>query len=353
MKFLLVLFFTIASVTCSLYAAPMPTDSNLSMITSIAHSDKQWVAVGGENSLNNTALILNSPDGQQWNVQLRDVAKPLQAVAWGNNTFVAVGQGSTILYSYDGVNWRPASISGNFNDNLSDVIWSSAANQFIAVGGSDIYVSNNGLSWQVSSNPDPLSNTLQSLATDGHIIVALGENGTVLTSTDAINWNLEAKLPTAAYDVFSKIAWNGKEFLVAASSGMLGMQPIVLTSTDGKTWKNNLSQNLPSSAIYGMSTFNSKFILGSDSGAISNSTLGQNWAYAKLPPPPNPGLRVSYRYLRDIDCNTQLCIAGGVYVISDPSGGSSSNQGVLLSSKDGQTWTLDTKILLTKNKSKL
>ena len=68
----------------------------------------------------------------------------LNGVAYGNSTFVAVGQSGTILTSTDGATWTSRT-SGTSN-YLYDVAFGNST--FVAVGASGtILTSTNGTSW--------------------------------------------------------------------------------------------------------------------------------------------------------------------------------------------------------------
>jgi hypothetical protein len=120
--------------------------------------------------------------GTTWTLRIPQ-GNSLYAVTYGNNTFVAVGSGGTILTSPDGVTWT-ARTSGTYNP-LSSVTYGNGT--FVAVGGSPYYsgsgtilTSPDGANWtaQTSSTSIPL----YGVTYGNNTFVAVGDRGAILTS---------------------------------------------------------------------------------------------------------------------------------------------------------------------------
>src|SRR5689334_18060877 len=81
-------------------------------INGLTFANGVFVAVG-HGLLENTAYILTSPDGTNWDTRRPFTTNELHAVAYGTNVFVAVGDRGTILSSPNGTNWtiRPSPTS--------------------------------------------------------------------------------------------------------------------------------------------------------------------------------------------------------------------------------------------------
>ena len=75
----------------------------------------------------------------------------LTAVAYGNDTFVAVGEKGTIVTSRDGVQWTVR--SSGLTDVLGDVAFGNGT--FVAVGGS-VITSADGVDWSIQNSGVPL-----------------------------------------------------------------------------------------------------------------------------------------------------------------------------------------------------
>ena len=114
---------------------------------SIAFGDNTFVSVGGGGT-NVNSLIRSTDDGSTWDNVTGGIQEDLYGVAYGNNTFVAVGK--SITRSTDnGITWDNASApTGNdisANDNFLTRI-AFGNNSFVAVGlsGNIIRSTDNG-----------------------------------------------------------------------------------------------------------------------------------------------------------------------------------------------------------------
>ena len=83
-----------------------------------------------------------------------------------------------------------------------------------------------GIDWQWV-DPLPQGNTLNSVAYNGSIYVAVGEHGTILVSNDGVDWDLNSSpTPNALHDII----WASGEFIAVGDNGT------IITSLDGITW---------------------------------------------------------------------------------------------------------------------
>jgi hypothetical protein len=136
-------------------AAASGTTQNLRCV---AYGNNTWTAVGWNGTL------LTSPDGGTWTAQTSGTANNLQGVAYANNgwngathpQWVAVGQGDTVLISSDAVAWTLQHTgTGNdlygvgYNPNVSIAVTSGPgagttyySGMFEVVGASGTLVSN-------------------------------------------------------------------------------------------------------------------------------------------------------------------------------------------------------------------
>ena len=105
----------------------------------------------------------------------------LYGVAYGNNSFVAVGLGGAVAGSTDGTNW--VSQNSATAGNLYGVAYGKG--NFVAVGADGLILSSDGTNWNtVNSSSDAL---LNGIAFGADTFVAVGGsdavgNATVLTS---------------------------------------------------------------------------------------------------------------------------------------------------------------------------
>jgi hypothetical protein len=100
---------------------PLPQGNNLS---GVAYGNGTFVAVG------ELGTILTSPDGVTWTIRTSGTSAYLSGVAYGNGTFVAVGELGTILTSPDGVTWTIRTSGTTYS--LNGVAYGNGT--FVAVG---------------------------------------------------------------------------------------------------------------------------------------------------------------------------------------------------------------------------
>jgi photosystem II stability/assembly factor-like uncharacterized protein len=111
----------------------------------------------------------------------------LRGVSFGNNTFVAVGYSGKIITSTgDGSSWdNETAVNSN---HLRGVSFGNGT--FVAVGsnGTIVKSTNNGASW--SSSSSGTSETLWGVTFGNNIFMAVGNGGTIVKSTDnGANWS--------------------------------------------------------------------------------------------------------------------------------------------------------------------
>jgi hypothetical protein len=115
--------------------------------------------------------------GTTWTQRNSGTSSSLWSVAYGNNTFVAVG--GTVLTSQDGVKW----IKHNLGYEPNDITYGN--NIFVAVGGrGTILTSRDGVNW--TDRDSETGSNLYDVTYANNNFVAVGESGTVLTSRDGI-----------------------------------------------------------------------------------------------------------------------------------------------------------------------
>jgi len=205
------------------------------------------------------------------------VQQELRSTTFGNNTYVAVGDGGTILTSTDTVTWIPR-LSGTTN-RLNGVRY--GANGFIAVGESaagtpaTILLSVDGVSW--SPRVCPVTNSLAGISYWSGVYVAVGSTGTIVSSTNGLAWT--ASHTGAPYDLLgtdagyiSSSAYVGNLFLAVGDSGL------ILTSPDGLAWTVRFSGTFNRlTAVSMCSAYTGLIVAVGESGTVLTSPDGQIW----------------------------------------------------------------------------
>lgn len=192
-------------VSCAKDSNPINNNSNIpqtlhwelksspsitSDLCGVAYGLNTYVAVG------NNGIIITSPTADTWTERVSGTNEMLSSVVYGNNIFVCVGGDGTILTSPDAITWtRRVSPTITF---LSKVIFNNGL--FIVVGASGtILTSSDGINWSIQNTPVTVN--LHSIVYGNNLYFAVGDNLTIIKSIDAINWeptfltNNQASLP--------------------------------------------------------------------------------------------------------------------------------------------------------------
>jgi len=178
------------------------------------------------------------------------------------------------------------------------------------------------------SNADPLDvwhirnsnagNRLNGIAQGGGIFITVGAQGTILTSTDGINW--------APGTSGATLPLNGVTFGKGAFIAV-GDQGTILTSPDGIDWTPGTSGT--ASTLQGVTFGNSTFIAVGAQGTILTSTDGMNWTKRLSG---ITAFEVS-AFLNGVTFgNNQFVIVGGQSAPLQP-------RAIVLTSPDGENWT--------------
>ena len=203
------------------------------------------MAVGtGKLTTTGTGSAVISTDGTTWtevaefttfansSVQL----KPL-SVAYGNGKWVVVGKDGVIGYSADTVTWTQATSGVGLNVHLDKVEYLNG--KFIIVGyAGTILVSDDGVSWTAKTSGATGIN-LHSVAYGDSTYYVLGDNNSILISTDLNTWDVEAvPFSYATIDGFTILYANGR-FIAGGNNGQLcGGTSVTVTLGSGASFNN-------------------------------------------------------------------------------------------------------------------
>ncbi len=209
------------------YVRAAPNSNPLNAIT---YGQGLFVAAGGQGSL------LTSPDGSNWAQAAGSLlAVTFHCAAFGDEFYLG-GEGAALIsYSADGTNWT-AGLSTNGQQQVVAILNRSGvqALQWDPVGGSSLLSSwDNGVDWSSSSLPTTnmlfamtvgrLGNSLS--APD--LYLAVGAQGTILTSADGLHWSAQSSGTRLA---LRAAVFHQGRILAGGESGA------VLTSTNGVSW---------------------------------------------------------------------------------------------------------------------
>jgi len=234
------------------------------ILNSVAYYNNIIVAVGNDGN------IIKSTNGSSWTLQNSPTSYNLRSINFDNDRWIATGEFSTVLTSTDAITWyygftdtfrasanngsltimvgdggviyyttsdstTPVAVTSPTLLNLYDVIYSAHDGQFVAVGQTGtILTSTSGTSWnvQTSGTSNNLNRIIYDSVNDRYITV--GDVGTILTSSDAITWT--TKTSGVTVNLYGIGLWAPTLTYIA-----VGASGTILTSANSTTWTARVS----------------------------------------------------------------------------------------------------------------
>lgn len=321
-----------------------------------------WVAVGGDISVFGPPdgyVLLTSRDGVSWtdrSARIPELYQSLHGVAYGNETFVVVGwtmqtdEGLTIFTSRDGIDWRQQN-SGIYGWQYLDLTAITFANNtFLTAGRAGVLASPDGTNWfhrvaaslsfvgaaygnntwvivhsafvssghyqaRIETSLDTTtwqrqrsgtSQPLFGIESTNDLAVAVGVDGTILSSSNGQRWKTEISGTTNALHAVA----HGRDLWMA-----VGAEGTVLTSTNGRLWEaHSVGTN---TWLFDVAYGNRTFIAVGNHGGVFSSQNGVAWETR------SSGVS---NHLRGVCYGADRWMAVGV-------------EGIILTSTDGVNWT--------------
>jgi hypothetical protein len=265
------------------WSSPRPQGNDLN---AVAFGNGRFVAVG------TMGALVTSRDGVDWSVTNLGYSG-LTGVAFGNGTFVAVSTPGAIYSSPDGVSWTQRE-RASWGQRFRSVAFLN--NRFVAWGYS-IRSSVNGIDWtDHGSSPE-----FAGLAFGQGKYVMAG-SGSVALSTNLSDWT---EFPIGDGTTSLRHVACGRDLFV------FGNSEEIYTSSDGI----HISTPLPGSSTLNIQFINDRFF--AVGGSIRSSTDGFTWTQSEVP---------SFGELNSIAYGNGTYVAVG-------------SQGFMVRSADGETWT--------------
>ncbi len=145
-----------------------------------------WIAVGVG------GVILTSPDAVEWTQQISPVPYDLNEVAYGDGSFVIVGdspnRNGTLLVSTNGTIWMNRSFNAGKNMRavtFANGLFVAALNDGVILYANDPYI----VPWQpATTGVTGDGQNLRGLTYGDGLWVCVGNNGRIITSTNAALW---------------------------------------------------------------------------------------------------------------------------------------------------------------------
>jgi len=248
-------------------------DGFLGNISAIAYGNGKFVAVGGGSK------IAYSTDGTTWTaVSGSPFVDPLPffAIAYGSigSNVVYFFAGSSygqMAYSQDGVTWNKAFTINAFpidiNCQINAIAYGNG--KFVAVGRGKIAYFTDGTGWiSVSGGiftnslfgPNYYSN-INAIAYGNGKFVACAASGRMATSTDGATWT--AIDTGTIFEGYYSIAYGNNKFVVFGAGGEMAV------STDGVIWTAVTDSKFGTDTIRAIAYGNGKFVAVGNSGKMA------------------------------------------------------------------------------------
>jgi hypothetical protein len=266
-------------------------------------------AGGGTVVLAYGSRVWRSEDGEHWSETALPPGTGIRDVQWVVDRFVAASPGG-VLSSDDGTAWsyRELKEAGQLTAVATD---GSRA----VVGGRDLYWSDDRESWTGWQTQRLTTADLRDVLAAPGRIVAVGDKGTIVTSSDGVAWTLAAEgsgtllrlargagrwvavsyeggvewsddghawspAATGSVGFLSDIAWGDGLFVAVGSEGA------ALTSQDGEVWERS---TLPADSWMRTVSWTGKEFIGAADGAsgflLFHSSDGKSWRTTPAPSP--------------------------------------------------------------------
>jgi hypothetical protein len=220
-------------------------------LVSIAYGNGTWVAVGSGGS------ILVSSDLKTWVSAKAVTSNRLDGVLYNGSIWCAVGEQATIITSTDAINWTvvPVPSSLGVTGFLRGIAWDPVNSVFIIdgaqthatpldTGGVQMQLSGNTLSLILPAQPNPIEAVVYETEASPSTVP-----NTVAASTGTIiegSYGIGGVGPGGSYTVavpnviYRGLAYGDGNWVAA------GEQGTILSSTDGLNWTQRFSGNSPS-----------------------------------------------------------------------------------------------------------
>jgi hypothetical protein len=284
-------------------------------INAIAYGNGRFVAVGYSSSgyypnTTYTGKMAYSANGSNWTAVSNSTftSDIINAIAYGNNRFVAVGSDGEMAYSTDGVNWTAVedrtawSYEYSGNTYYSAIYAIAYGNGKWVAGGSGgrmAYSDDNGVTWKAVADSTVWEHTYSdgSKTTSSIEGIAYGNGrwvaggylyGKMAYSADGENWTAvaDSKFGTDYSDAINGIAYGGGKF-VAVGEGFFYNDGKMAYSADGASWTAvadntiwqyiDYSDDLQTAGINGIAYGNNRFVAVGYKGKMAYSADGASW----------------------------------------------------------------------------
>lgn len=243
--------------------------TNWGLLRGVAFGSGRFVVVGDK------GVVLVSEDGERWRRVNPGVEEDLMGVVFTRGRFVAAGKDSSILLSEDGLRWQRIRPQRPLFYELSALHLVNG--RIFALDWGTLFVSVDGRDWeQVDLNSDE---DLRGIAYGKGTYVLVSKQS-IFVSSDGNRWAKVILPPELAADAqreFHGVAYFKGQFIVRASSS--SFEEAFLKSVDGKSWGiHRTGFETLRSVAYG----NGTFVAVGERGTALVSRDGETWTPVEL-----------------------------------------------------------------------
>jgi hypothetical protein len=192
----------------------------------------------------------------------------------------------------------------------------SNGNRYVAGGDDILLTSHNGWNW-TSIDSNNINEGLRSAVWTGTQFVVIGDYGLVMTSTDGLNWKT---YQDATINSAKSITWTGSKLVVVENKEGNGLFTSI--SSDGVNWTNYEDEDFPKKELQSVTWTGSRLYAAGDDGLIT-SVDGIKWTSVQT--------KVNGSF-------SSITWTGNKLIATC----NDDRNGLVLTSQDGQEWTVDT-----------
>jgi hypothetical protein len=203
----------------------------------------------------------------------------IDAIAYGNGKFVAVGEYGKMAYSTNGVGWTEPTNSV-FTSNIHAIAYGNGT--FVACDDYNMsYSSDGGVSWSPLTS-STLGNQVHGIAYGAGKFVAVANNARMAKSSDGATWTAITSHPFTSH-ICAIVYANGK-FIAGGSNGKIAYSSDGDTWYDDITWTGATGNPFGTDQIKAIAYGDGKFVAGGghsgtsgEAGKMALSTDGVTW----------------------------------------------------------------------------
>jgi hypothetical protein len=205
---------------------------------------------------------------ERWAPAVSGVTNYLRGVALLGERFIAAGEGGCIRWSDDGNYFQPAQLSPATSDWFEGV--TASTQRAVAVGDNgSIYTSTNGATWTKATSGT--TEWLRGVAFGNGAYVAVGENGKILRSTGGNSWSPITSGTTAHLNRVRYVGTTGTGQFIA-----IGNNGVTLSSATGNAPWTSLNSGTTNS-LYDVAANDTGLLLVGDQEVRFRATGGATW----------------------------------------------------------------------------